>query len=333
MPAVLITPEAMRDVDGPYVALLRKAGFDVRYPRNPHLARGSCGEEETVAELTGIDASIASAESYSATVLEALPDLRVIARCGVGYDRVDVAAATARRVPVTITPTSNHEAVAELTLALMLAVSKSIVANDQQVRSGAWPRDLPMPVRGKTLGVVGLGRIGGSLAARARALGMKVVAFETQPNTVFLRAHQIELVEFDELLSCSDYVSIHCPLNDSTHGMFDKDAFAKMRPGSVFINTARGHLVVEEDLIGALRSGHLRGAGLDVYEQEPPSPDNPLFRMENVVLSPHIAGTDESSLEAMGVEAAECIVNLYEGRWPDGAVVNQVLQTGWTWEG
>jgi phosphoglycerate dehydrogenase-like enzyme len=331
MPTVLITPEAMRQVNGPYVATLAEAGFDIHYPKNPHLARGECGEEETIAELAGIDATIASGESYSARVLDALPKLRVIARCGVGFDCVDVAAATRRGVPVTITPTSNHEAVAELALALILAVSKSIAANDNYVRSGAWPRDLLMPLRGTTLGLVGLGRIGSSLAVRVGVLGMKVVAFEPHPDASFASDHQIALVDFEELLARSDIVSVHCPLNDRTRGMFDKHVFAKMKPGSVLINTARGRLVVEEDLVAALQSGHLRGAGLDVFEQEPPSPDNPLLRMQQVVLSPHIAGTDELSMEAMGVEAAECIVQLFQGQWPEGAVVNQELREGWVW--
>ena len=329
MPTVLITPEAMREVDGPYAQALRDAGFDIRYPRNPEFARGLCDTPETIDELRDVDATIASNEAYSEEVLRALPRMRVIARCGVGYDRVDVPSATARRIPVTITPTTNREAVAELALTLLLAVSKSIPANDRHVRAGRWPRDLLLPVRGRTLGIFGLGRIGCCLAVRARALGMKVVATETAPDATFVRDHEIVLADFRTLLASSDFVSIHCPLNDTTRGLFDEQVFSRMKRGSILINTARGAIVDEQALVAALRSGHLAGAGLDVFQQEPPAIDNPLFEFENVVLSPHLAGTDQASLEGMGLEAAQCIIELFNGRWPAGAVINEQLRAEW----
>lgn len=331
MPTVLITPEAMRQVEGPYVAMLRQAGFDIAYPRNPYFARGGCGEQETIEELAAAEATIASGERYSAAVLDALPRLRVIARCGVGYDRVDVAAATARGIAVTITPTTTPEAVAELALGLLFAVAKSVVVNDRKVRSGEWPRKLLLPLRGKTLGIVGLGRIGRGVARRAVALGMHILAAEPHPDRDFVGRHKIELVELDTLLARSDYVTVHCPLTDATRGLFHQGTFEKMKPGSVFINTSRGGVVVEKDLLAALQSGRLRGAGLDVYEQEPPAADSPLFQLENVVLSPHLGGTDETSLEGMGVEAADCIIQLYRGGWPEGAVVNEALRGTWRW--
>ena len=331
MPMVLLTPEAMRDVPGPYLQVLREAGFEFRYPKDPFFARGLCTEAETLAELSDCDATIASGEYYSETLLQGLPRLRVIARCGVGFDRVNVSAATARGIPVTITPLSNHESVAELTLALLLAVAKSLVVNDREVRAGKWPRQLLMPVRGKTLGILGLGRIGSSLAFRAQTMGLKVIAHEKAPNLEFVRALKLELVDFDELLARSDFLSLHCPLDAETEGLFNRQTFARMKRGAILLNTARGKLVVESDLVEALRSGHLRGAGLDVFEVEPPDPKNPLFQMDNVVCSPHLAGTDEMSLESMGVEAANYIVKLYRGEWPDGAVVNKELRSGWTW--
>lgn len=332
MPTVLITPEAMRDKDEAYVHVLRNAGFEVRYPTNRFLARGHCSVEETIAELSSVDATLASGESYSDAVLAGLPRLRVVARVGVGFDRVDVPAATRHGIPVTITPTANHEAVAELALGLLFAVTKFAVTNDAAVRAGQWPRRSPMAIRGRTFGVVGLGRIGRSTAVRAAALGMKVIATEKFPDQAFVRQQGIELVELETLLACSDVVSVHCPLNDETRGLFNRRAFAQMKPGSIFLNTARGKLVVEADLVEALKSGHLRGAGLDVFEQEPPEPNNPLFKLDNVVLSPHVAGTDELSLVAMGVEAAECIVKLHRGEWPEGAVLNNELRTNWRWK-
>lgn len=329
MPSVLICPERMRFQEGPHTEILRRAGFDICYPKNPVLAQGTCSDEETISELRGIAATMASVERYTRRVLEACPELRVIARTGVGYDAVDVEAATDHGVVVTITPGTNQDAVAELALALMLSVAKRLVVNDRLVRAGQWPRDVLAPLRGRVLGIIGLGRIGRATAVKARALGMTVLAYETQPDHEFLQREGIELVEMEELLARSDYVSLHCPLNDQTEGFFDAQLFSKMKPGSVFINTARGKLVNEADLCAALESGHLRAAGLDVFAEEPPSADNPLLKMDNVVLSPHMAGADEASSEAMACKAAECIVQLYQGGWPEDSVVNHSLREGW----
>ncbi|MBM3998994.1 MAG: lactate dehydrogenase [Planctomycetes bacterium] len=333
LPVALIVPEAMqRKPDAPYTKILVEAGFEIRYPRNPTFPRGIGGEGETIHELQGIHAVLAGGgEHYTAEALSALPELRVIARSGVGYDRVDVDAATRQGIAVCITPTANHEAVAEHALALLLALAKNVVHNDQLVRSGGWRTTINRPLRGRTLGLVGLGRIGRSLAVRARALGMGVVTFETRPDTPFVERHQIEVVSFERLLDVSDVVSVHCPLCDETRGLFDAKAFARMKHGSLFLNTARGGVVVESDLLEALRSGHLGGAGLDVYQVEPTTADNPLFRLDNVVLSPHIASGDTLAMENMGIEAARCMARLLHNDWPEGAVVNDELRDTWQW--
>jgi phosphoglycerate dehydrogenase-like enzyme len=331
MPTALITPENLLHEDGPYVANLKDAGFEVAFPREKTFTRGLCGEQETIEQLSICDALIAGGEHLTESVLAALPRLRVIARSGVGYDRVDVAAATARKIAVTITPTANHESVAEHAMMLLLGVAKSIVVNDQHSRAGRWPMPTTQPVRGRTCGIFGLGRIGRSFAVRAKAMGMRVIATEMYPDEDFVAQHGIELVDFDALLSSSDYLSIHCPVTEETTRLFKKDVFAKMKPGSVFINTARGALVVEADLYDALQSGHLLGAGTDVYEQEPPSADNPLFQLDNIICTPHCASADWRSQEDMGIEAADCIIKLHRGLWPKGAVVNPVLESDWSW--
>jgi phosphoglycerate dehydrogenase-like enzyme len=330
MPVALIVPEMLQGDDIPCVKLLREAGFDVRFPQEPQLARGQCSRANSIAELSVAHATIAGGEEYSEIVLAELPDLRVIARCGVGYDSVEVPAASQRKIPVTITPNSNREAVAELALALLFGVTKSVVANDKQVRAGQWPRQPLTPLRGKTMGIFGLGRIGAALASRAKALGLHVIATESRPNPEVVRELQIELVDFDSLLAQSDIISLHCPLNDETLGLFNAAAFAKMKSGSILINTARGKIVNEADLIRALQTNQLGGAGLDVFAVEPPATDNPLFQLENVVLSPHMGGVDEMSIEAMGLEAASCIIKLFRGEWPAGAVVNDELKEDWS---
>ena len=331
MPAVLITPEAMLRQQAPYVDHLTQAGFEILYPEDPTFTRGLCGPEKTVEVLGQCDAVIAGGEILTGAVLESLPRLRVVARSGVGYDRVDVPAATRLGIPVTITPTANHEAVAELTLSLIFAVAKEVLFNDREARAGRWPMKPTRPIRGQTLGIFGLGRIGRSTALRAQALGMTVIAVENFPDQDFVQSHHIELVDLDALLERADFISAHCPVTDETTGMFNADLFARMKPGSVFINTARGKLHVEADLIAALKDGPLSAAGLDVFEREPTDADNPLFQLENVVCSPHIAGNDTKSQVDMGIEAADCIIRLRRGEWPAGAVVNDQLRDGWTW--
>lgn len=331
MPTVMITPTSMQHRPSPFAALLERAGFEVRYPTDPELVMGLTGDEETIRQLKGIEAIIAGGEYFTPAVLDGLPELRVIARAGVGFDRVDVPAATRRGIPVTVTPTANHEAVAEHAITLLLATVRSIVSTSRQIAAGQWPRRTLGTVRGKTLGIVGLGRIGRSTAVRAIPLGMKVVAHEIFPDREFVRAHGIELLSFEQLLERSDFITLHCPLTDQTRHFFGKEAFDRMKPGSILINTARGPLVQETELLEALRSGRLRAAGLDVMEQEPPDPDNPLLRMTNVLVTSHQAGGDEASVIAMGMEAAECVIALWQGRWPEGAVLNDELRSGWKW--
>ena len=181
------------------------------------------------------------------------------------------------------------------------------------------------------LGIVGLGRIGKSLATRALAMKMLVVAAELQPDPVFVEQNGIELVGLDALLERADYVSLHCPLSDETRGLVDGAKLALMKPTAYLVNTARGGLIVEADLAAALRSDVIAGAGLDVFEQEPPGKDNPLYELDNVILSPHVAGLDELAVEEMGNEAANNIINLSQGRWPEGAVVNDDFRGKWRW--
>jgi phosphoglycerate dehydrogenase-like enzyme len=330
MPLVFIAPERMWKKPMPHVSLLQQAGFDLRYPDDPTFTHGVCGEAETIAQLQDCDAIIAGGENFTPNVLAKLPKMRVIARCGVGYDRVNIPAATEKNIAVTITPNANAEGVAEHAFALLLGVAKNVAVNDQRARQG-WQQELTAPVRGTTLGILGLGRIGREVAIRGRAFGMQVLATESFPDQEFVRSHDVTLVDFDRLVRDSDYLSIHCPLNDQTRELFNADVFARMKPGSVLINTARGGIIDEPALVQALESGCPRAAGLDVCQREPPLPDNPLLRLSNVILSPHLAGEDRLSLQRMGVEAANCIIALYRGQWPEGAVVNEELRGSWQW--
>jgi len=324
---VVVTTEFLFRLDGPYAERLREAGFGVRYPERPN----PCGEAETIEAVRGASAVIAGSEPYSDRVLDALPGLRVISRHGVGYDAVDVPAATRRGVAVAITPDGNHEAVAEHTIALLLAVTREIERVSGQVRRGEWPRYLPRALRGSTLGLVGLGRIGRSVAIRAAAFRMKLLAFDVAPDLEFGRAHGIEWVDLDTLLARSDYVSLHAPMGEKTQGMIHRRTLGLMKPGSVLLNTSRGGLIVEDDLVEALRSRRLAGAGLDVFAQEPLPATSGLRTLENVVLTPHVAGIDSVSRIEMPLQAAQNIIDLHRGVWPEGKVVNAQLRSSWKW--
>ncbi len=331
MPTVLITPENLINVRGPWVTALEQAGLTVAYPEDPTFTRGLASVAETIRVLKPASAVIAGGEYFTPEILAGLPNLRVVARAGVGYDRVDVPESTIRKIAVCITPTANHEGVAEQAFAMIFAIAKNVLVNDARTRAGQWSLGATAPLRGKTLGLVGLGRIGRSTAIRGRAMGMTVIAAEKYPDLAFAQKHGVEIVDLETLLGRSDYVSLHCPHNAETNGMFNKNLFARMKPGSVLINTSRGKLVVEADLLVALQSGHLSAAGLDVFENEPATADNPLFALKNIVVAPHLGGADKLSQDSMAIEAADCIAKLYHGQWPTGAVVNEELRAGWKW--
>jgi D-3-phosphoglycerate dehydrogenase / 2-oxoglutarate reductase len=327
MPNVLIGSAPLRNTPGPYRDTLTRSGFTpIDVPGNHTLTQADLRQT-----LPDTDAMLAGSESLTAELLALAPRLRVIARTGVGYDSVDVAYATARRIVVTTTPGTNHESVAEQTFALLLALLRRVVLNDQSTRAGGWDRTIVVPARGKTLGLVGMGRIGRAVALRGLAFGMRVIAFDTLTDAEFDARHGVERRSLDELLAQADVVSLHLPLTAATRGMINRQTLGRMKPGSYLLNTARGGLVVEADLSQSLESGHLAGAGLDVFEDEPPRPENPLLRLSNVVVSPHMAGADTRSMADMAEKAAECVVALHQGHWPTECIVNGELASGWRW--
>jgi phosphoglycerate dehydrogenase-like enzyme len=330
MARVLVTPYLLRNAAGPYKDVLEGAGFEVVWPRAT-LSESHPENEKLLAELQGIDAVLAGSERYTGEVL-AGSQLRAIARMGVGYDAIDMAAATQRGVVVTITPGANEPSVAETTLALLLGVYRGFSARDREARSGIWTRKVLPRLAGRTLGLVGLGRIGKAVVPRAQGLGLRVIAHDVQPDQAFAQAHGVRLCSFDDLLAEADIVSLHTPCTPQTRHLINRQTLARMKKGAVLINTARGGLVDEQALVEALQSGHLFAAGLDVFEVEPLPADSPLAQLDNVLLSPHVGGLDHESQLAMSVMAAQSLVDLYQGRWPEGCVVNDGLRNGWRWK-
>jgi phosphoglycerate dehydrogenase-like enzyme len=327
MPKVLIATPTLAGVDGPFLQLLRDAGHEVVYPR----LRKPLTEDELLAELGGVAACVAGFEPYTRRVLSSCPELRVIARNGVGYDAVDVAAATERGVAVTVTPGVNQESVAEHTFALLLAVARSVVPQHAAIRGGEFRRIAGVPLRDRTLGLVGLGRIGREVAVRAAAFRMRVLAHDPVPDARFVEQQRITLVPLDRLLAESDFVSLHVPLTKESRHLIDARALGLMKPTALLVNTARGELVCEDALVRALQDGRLAGAGLDVFAEEPPPRDHPLRQLENVVCTAHTAGIDLQARADMAMLAAGAIVALGRGEWPEHQVVNPECRTTFRW--
>jgi phosphoglycerate dehydrogenase-like enzyme len=321
MPIALIGPEPIRRQPGLYRDILEAAGFTLVYPEGD----GTLTEDQLKAMIVDADVVMAGSEPYNASVLAVAPKVKVIARTGVGYDAVDVATATSKGVAVTIAPGTNQESVAEQAFALLLSLTRKIAYYDRVIRTGGWERNVVSPIRGKTLGLVGLGRIGRAMVPRAQAFGMNVIAYDTFVDADYDAKSGVKRVSFETLLAEADVVSLHTPATPETKGLMNKSTFAKMKKGAILLNTARGPLVIEADLLDALNAGQLAGAGLDVFDPEPPLPDNPLLRHNNVVSSPHVAGIDSKSMDDMATLAAQCMVDVYQGRWPVPCMVNPQL--------
>jgi len=309
---VLVTVTHIYPREAPYLRRLETAGFEV-VRRVGRL--GKLTEDELIAALPGVFATLAGSEPYTERVFRAAPDLRVIARWGVGYDAIDVAAATRHGVAVCTAVGGNHEAVADYAVALLCALQRGLLPNHRLVTTGQWRTEFRRALWRATVGIVGLGRIGQAVARRCRGFEMRLLAYEPYPDLAFVREHGIELVSLEDLLRRADLVTLHCPATPENRHLIDRDRLALMKPTAYLVNTARGSLVDEAALHEALVTRRIAGAGLDVFEQEPLF-DSPLFRLDNVVLSPHVAGVDETSEVAMADRAIDAILAVARGEAP-----------------
>ncbi len=285
------------------------------------------GRPEAVpAALAEVEAVIVRTAPITAAAISGAGRLRVIAKHGVGVDNIDLAAASARRVPVAVTATANATSVAEFTLARILHLAKQASAFDAAVRAGDWAarhRLAAIELAGKRLLVVGFGRIGSRVARRALAFEMVVAVFDPFVCAQRIREAGCEPEEdLDAALERADVVTLHCPLSAETRGLLDRARLARLRPGALLVNTARGGLVDEVALIEALREGRLGGAALDVMVREPLPPDDPLLAVPRLLLSPHIAGVTAESARRMAAEAAENVLAGLAGRLAREVVVN-----------
>ncbi len=278
--------------------------------------------EKLLAAVPEADALLVrSATTVDAEVLSAAPKLKIVARAGVGLDNVDVDAATERGVLVVNAPTSNIHSAAEHAVALLLSAARQIPAADASLREHAWKRSSfsGTEIFGKTVGVVGLGRIGQLVAQRLAAFEAHIVAYD--PYVSAARAAQlgIELLSLDDLLGRADFISVHLPKTPETAGLIDKEALAKTKPGVIIVNAARGGLIDEAALADAISSGHVRGAGVDVYSKEPCT-DSPLFELSQVVATPHLGASTEEAQDRAGTDVAASVKLALAGEFVPDAV-------------
>jgi D-3-phosphoglycerate dehydrogenase len=277
--------------------------------------------------LTDVAGIALSGTPYKQTEMDASPTMQVVARIGVGYDAVEIPALTARRVPLMTAGTANSTSVAEQAFHMMIALAKHNRALDGLVRDGKWAdrsTALPMELSGKTVLIVGFGRIGTRTAKRCLGFDMPVLIYDpyVQGGTI-AAAGCAKVDDLDAALPAADFVCIHCPKNPETVGMFNAARFARMKSGAFIVNTARGGIIEEKALHAALTSGHIAGAGMDVFEAEPTPQDNPLLKLPNVIAAPHMAGVTTEAVAAMAVATAQNILSALDGTPRRENVINK----------
>ena len=320
---VLVTPTTFGMQDPALRSELEQTVGDVRYSPEKRPLTAS----ELTSLVNGIDGWIAGLDEIDASVIAAADRLKVIARYGVGFDRVDVAAATQRGIVVTNTPGANSAAVAELTIGLMLALARRVCQANQAVRSGQWPRISGVGLAGKTVGLVGFGSIGQEVARRLSSFGCRVLVADPYVSPKEVSACGAIWMSLDELLPVSDFVCLHAAATPVTSGIVDESFLRKMKPGAYLVNTARGELIDEAAVGHAIESGRLQGVALDCFRKEPPGTEHPLLRLPQVIVTPHTGAHTDEAVTAMGRMALDACLAVLRGQRP-AHVVNPDVYTG-----
>lgn len=301
---VLAAPAGYATLSAAGHQALLDAGFDVIL--NPHDRPLTRAELDEIAPR--IAAAVVGVEIWDADLIAAAPELRILAKQGVGLDNIDLEAAKRFGVEVVNVPGGNANAVAEFAVGLMLAAMRGLASSAEAVRAGSWARTTGPELSGTTVGLVGFGAIGRLVARRLRGFDVNLRAWDPYPDAAAASALDVSMVELDDLLASADIVSLHMPLLPSTHGFVDAGFFARMRRGAYFINTARGGLVDETALVAALSSGHLAGAGLDVFASEPMPADHPFRTLPNVLATAHIGADSVEAYAGISLANARSII-------------------------
>lgn len=314
--AIVITPVALRSPESEVALCLKDRGYEVRI-HDSHLPPTPAEQLELLAGASGV---ILGPESLDRAVLEQLPQLKVISRYGVGYDNIDLRAATDLGIVATYVPDAMVDAVADLTMALLLAAARKLTHFDRELKAGEWRRTPAADVTGATLGLVGTGRIGLAVARRSKAFGMRLLGCDPYPNERFTREVDGEYLGLRDLLSQSDYISLHLPGGAETRHLCDRTTLSLLQPHAYVINCARGSLVDDEAMIQALEEGKLAGYATDVFSTEPPSPGSAaerLMKMPQVTATPHVASFTPRTVLKMGEAARNNLLAALNGDRPE----------------
>ena len=306
---ILLTTTSFQDTPGPHHELLESRDFEIERQRGPLT-------EETMLDLAGdFDAFLCGDDAITEAVIEkSLPRLKVISKYGIGLDKIDLDFASSKKIPVLNTPGVNHTTVAEHTFGLLICITKRLIEVAGAARKGEWKRITGHEVMGKTMGIIGLGRIGKEVAIRARAFAMPVIAYDPYFDDAFAKENDVKRCDsMDEVLHSADVISLHCFLDENTREMINAESIAEMRDGAIVLNCARGELVKTDDIVAALESGKLGGYGTDVLDVEPPPADHPILSAPNCVVSSHIGSRTFESVERQAMRATHNLINFLEG--------------------
>lgn len=295
---------------------IRAAGHDVIVKTSPVPFDPAWIAEQ----MRDIDALVFAMEPVTAAALQSADRLKIIARPAVGYDTVDLEAATRKGVIVTVAAGTNHQSVADFTFGLLLEATRGIAAAADSVRQKGWQRVTGIEAWGKTLAIVGMGRIGRGVAQRARGFDMQVLAVSPQHDDAFAQAHSVRYVSLDDALERADFLSLHAPLTPQTESMIDAKALARMKRGAYLINTSRGGLIDEQALLEAVRSGHLAGAAVDVLRQQGAGSPSPLIGVPGIVVTPHMATFTREASERVAMSVAHNVISTLRGERPEHIV-------------
>ncbi|MCP5534305.1 MAG: phosphoglycerate dehydrogenase [Akkermansiaceae bacterium] len=309
---ILLTTTSYQDIPGPHHELLESTGIEIVRERGPL-------SEERMLELVGdFDAILCGDDVISRAVLEkAAPRLKILSKYGIGVDKIDVKAATEMGIPLSFCPGVNHTTVAEHTFALLLAIVRNLLEIANATRAGNWKRVTGHEIMGKTIGIIGLGRIGKEVAIRAKAFGMPVIAYDVYWDEAFAAAHDIARVSsMAEIFSQADIISLHTNLTEETREMIRAESIATMKDGVILLNCSRGEVVNTADMAAALESGKVGGYGADVLDEEPPPADHPLLTAKNCIITSHIGSRTYESVQRQAMMAATNLLHMLRGEKP-----------------
>ena len=312
---ILITPRSFASFSDKPLKMLTERDYKIK--------RNNTGrpykKEEMLKLIKDVDGIIIGIDELSAEIIEEANALKVISKYGIGLDNIDINMETNKKIIVTNTPTANIDAVADLAFGLILSLARRIPEADRKTKSGKWEKIIGKSVWKKTIGIIGLGKIGRQVVKRAQGFEMNILVFDIVEDKKFAQKYCIKYINLEKLLQKSDYITIHIPLNDTTRNMISYEELGKIKKEAFLINTSRGGIVDEEALCDVLRNKQLRGAALDVYENEPPQ-ETFFKELDNVIMTSHIGAYTEEAIDNMGIQAAQNLIDVLEGREPQNRV-------------